>query len=197
MVRRLRRQLPRRAALLSWLPCGGFGLLAMLAVQAASAQGAGGEVSTTSSSYGDWLLRCESRRVETRTVKACEVSAQATVKGENGASGTAAILAFGRHPDKAGWQIAFQLPIIVWLPTGAKLGIGDGPPLLEASFFACRPTLCSAAATVTESVFAPLLAATSDLAITYRAQTQQVVKVTLSAKGLPDALAALEKDMKN
>ena len=195
MVRRPGASLWRRAMPRLGLSRAGLGLLAALAAPAASAQGPGNEVTTTSASYGDWLLRCEGRRIEARTVKACEVSAQATVKGENGASGTAAILAFGRHPDKPGWQVAFQLPIIVWLPAGAKLGIGDGAPLIEASFFACRPTLCSAGATVADSVFAPLRTAASDLAISYRAQTQQAVKVTLSVKGLPDALAALDKEM--
>lgn len=181
-----------RTALRSWLLRGGF---CLLAAQAATAQTPGNAVSTTSASYGNWLLRCESRQVETKTVKACEVSTNVTVKGENGASGTAAVVAFGRHPDKEGWQVALQLPIIVWLPTGAKLDIGDEAPLVDANFVACRPTLCSAGATVADSVIARLRSATTDLSINYRAQTQQAVKVTLPVNGLSDALTALSNEV--
>lgn len=181
-----------RTRLRSWLLQGG---LCLLAAQAATAQTPGNTASTTSATYGNWLLRCESRKVETRTVKACEVSTNVTVKGENGASGTAAIVAFGRHPDKEGWQVALQLPIIVWLPTGAKLGIGDEAPLVDATFVACRPTLCSAGATVGDTVIARMRSATTDLTVNYRAQTQQAVKVTLPINGLSEALTALGKEI--
>ena len=195
MVRRVSDMHRRGAALRSGLARGGFGLLVLAMAQTAAAQAPNNPISTTSASYGNWQLRCESRKVEARTVKACEVSTNVMVKADNGTSGTAAIVAFGRHPDKEGWQVALQLPIIVWLPTGAKLGIGDEAPLVEASFVACRPTLCSAGATVADAVIARLRAATSDLTVAYRAQTQQAVKVTLSVKGLPEALAALGKEM--
>ena len=192
MVKRMSDRARSRTRLRSWLLQGGF---CLLAAQAATAQTSGNAVSTTSASYGNWLLRCESRKVEAKTVKACEVSTNVTVKGENGASGTAAIVAFGRYPDKEGWQVALQLPIIVWLPTGAKLGIGDEAPLVEASFVACRPTLCSAGATADDAVMARLRSATTDLSVNYRAQTQQAVKVTLPVNGLADALAALGKEI--
>lgn len=192
MVKRMSDRARSRTRLRSWLLQGGF---CLLAAQAATARTSGNAASTTSASYGNWLLRCESRKVEAKTVKACEVSTNVTVKGENGASGTAAIVAFGRYPDKEGWQVALQLPIIVWFPTGAKLGIGDEAPLVEASFVACRPTLCSAGATAGDAVMARLRSATTDLSVNYRAQTQQAVKVTLPVNGLADALAALGKEI--
>lgn len=152
-------------------------------------------VSTTSVTYGNWRLRCESHRVEAKTVKACEVSTTATAKGENGANGTAAIVAFGRHPDRPGWQVALQLPIIAWLPTGAKLGIGHEAPLAEAPFVACRPPPCSAGATVADQPLERLQAATIDLTVIYRAQAQQTVKVGIPHKGLADALKAHGSEM--
>lgn len=62
-----------------------------------------------------------------------------------GAAGVETVLV-DRHNDHV--FVALLDQVAIWLPAGARLGNCEGAPLIEASFFACRPTLCSAGATV-------------------------------------------------
>jgi invasion protein IalB len=76
------------------------------------------EPTSTTASFGDWVLRCQ--KIE--AVRACEVGQSITVQGQ---SGPIAQLAIGRPAPKEKLRLTIVLPNNVTLTAPVRLGTGE------------------------------------------------------------------------
>jgi invasion protein IalB len=94
----------------------------------------------TTATYEDWIVRCETRP-GSPPQKICEMVQFTHVKGR---TGVLTQIAVGRpvrgHPIK----LVIQVPIGVWLPSGATLAPGGSNGNISATFKRCVPSACFA-----------------------------------------------------
>lgn len=166
--------------------------LAVALVTGAYAQ----QETTSSTTFDSWIMGCTTRTdKENKTVKACEVRSTLVVKDQKtNQEGVAAVLSIGKLASDKTVQAAVQLPISAVLNIPVKITGADDKAILELSFVACQPQMCTATGPVTDAQLAALRKVGDKIFIAYRNQAGQDVKVDASTKGLNAALDALLKE---
>ena len=148
--------------------------------------------SSTTATYGDWVLRCF--RVEDAAAgpKLCEVVQVLRMQGQTAA---VAQIAFGRPQKAAALRMTVVLPHDVAFPSVVRVVGGETEPgLLDLSWRHCLPAGCLADAEVPAVALTRLrtVAATAGIAVTTAAGKE--VRLPISLAGLPQALDAIAKD---
>lgn len=146
------------------------------------------QASTSSSTFDDWLVRCETRPP---APKACEAVQAIAARNPQQQQNVIAEIVFGRLAKSDPVKLVIQLPPGVWLPAGASLVIDD--KTLAAVFTRCLQT-CMAEAEVKADLVQLLRGRTKTEPgrLEFEDGARRKVAVPVSFKGLSAALAARE-----
>ena len=145
---------------------------------------------STSATYGDWVLRCNRVDIENQTQHVCEVAQTIIIQGQQA---PLAELAIGRIKKTDPLRVTVVLPINVSFPSAPQVNL-DGHPALELMWKRCLPNGCFADASPKDEVFRGWRAAKTNGRIETKDAFGRNVVVTISFRGLAQALDALNKE---
>ena len=162
---------------------------AILAVQTAAVSAQPAPQQTTAT-YEDWIVRCETKPGPP-VAKTCEMVQFTQVKGQQG---VLTQIAIGRPVKGQPIKLVIQVPISVWLPTGAKLVPDSRDVGVSATFKRCIPTACFADVDIKEDTIRKFKAATDSGKLQFQDANQKDVALPVSFKGFGTAYDALSKE---
>lgn len=147
--------------------------------------------SSTTATYGDWVLRCF--RIEDATAgRLCEV---VQVLRSQGQSGAVAQIAFGRVPKGRGLRMTVVLPHDVSFPSVVRVIVGDGEAsLFDLAWRHCLPSGCLADAEVPAASLERLRTAGVAAGLVVTTAAGKAVRLPVSLSGLSQALDAAGKE---
>lgn len=154
--------------------------LLLLACGTASAQ------QRTSATYDDWTVRCEIRD----QAKTCELAQTIQLQGQ---ANPIAQIAIGRVNKTDPVKVVVQVPINVWLPTGAKLASDDKDAGVAMTYKRCVAGTCFADADVKDETIKKWRALTENGKLVFKDASQQDIAIPVSFKGLGQAFDAMAK----
>lgn len=159
--------------------------------------------STTTATYGDWILRCvtltpqsdakANGKTATPSGQNCEIVQTIQVKGQ---TKPIAQVAFGHLPGQSDLIMTAVLPVNVLLPgmvhvsSNAKTG-NEEKGGLDLAWTRCVPVACFADAKPTQPVLDVMRAEMSGQ-LTFKDATGRTIALPLSWKGFTNALTALK-----
>jgi invasion protein IalB len=149
------------------------------------------EPQSTSATYGDWVLRC-SRVADTsgQAQRVCEVAQTIIIQGQQA---PVAEVAIGRIKKADPLHVTVVLPVNVAFPSAPQINL-DGQPPLELTWKRCLPNGCFADAAPKDEVIRAWRAAKTNGRIETKDAFGRNVAVTISFRGLSQALDALNKE---
>ena len=152
---------------------------------------AGVEPTSTTASFGDWVLRCQ--KVEGAAVtRLCEVAQSLMVKGQ---SAPVAQIAMGRSSPKERMRLTVVLPVNVSFPSAPRLALGDKPEQAMAlAWKRCLPMGCFADVELTDDLMKRLRASAEGPRLGFTDGAGRDLALPFSLSGLPQALDALAKE---
>ena len=155
--------------------------------QAAPPAASAPQSSTSTATFDDWLVRCETRPPGP---KVCEAAQAIAARGANQQQSVIAEVVFGRIGKTDPMKLIVQLPPGVWLPSGASFTVGDGPAV--ALIFTRCTQACVAEAELKPEFVQTLRGwtKTDPARLEFEDGAQRKVALNVSLKGLPAALAA-------
>lgn len=154
------------------------------------------QTATSNTAFDSWVMSCSSHAEKDKpTTKACEIRSTVVVQDKQSTQqGVAVVVAIGRILPEQKLQFVAQLPINSVLNIPVKITGKDDKAIVELTYAACQPQLCTATGSLTEAQISALRKAGDILFVVYRNQAGQDVKVEVSTKGFAAALDALVKE---
>jgi invasion protein IalB len=145
------------------------------------------QASTSTSTFDDWVVRCETRPP---APKVCEAAQAIAARGPNQQQSVVAEVVLGRVGKSDPLKLIVQLPAGVWLPSGVSFAVGDtlAIPLVY--------TRCTQACVAETEIKPELVQAlrgwtkTDPARLEFLDGAQRKVEINVSLKGLPAALMA-------
>jgi invasion protein IalB len=151
------------------------------------------EPDQTTANYGDWALRCVRTGEGAAATRACEVLQALSVKGQQQ---PLARVAFG-SPDKAeALRLTLMIAPAVSLEEVPRLILGakGTAPAMSLAWRRCLPAGCFADGALTPAVLKQLRQKDEPMEMTLKDATGKPFTLSISTRGLPQALDALAKD---
>jgi len=148
---------------------------------------AGNAPQSTTATYQDWIVRCETRE---KAPKVCEIAQGIQAQGQQG---LVAQIALGRLTKNDPFRLVIQLPAGVWLPAGVSVQFDDKTAPLALPFTRCLQ-LCVADAELKPEQVNLLRARTTRGLIVFEDGARNKVQLPLSFNGFAAALDASQKD---
>jgi invasion protein IalB len=154
------------------------------------AAAAGPQASTSTATFDDWVVRCETRPP---APKVCEAAQTIAARGPNQQQSVIAEVVFGRVGKSDPMKLIVQLPPGVWLPGGASFTIGEGTNV--ALVYTRCTQACIAEAELKPEFIQTLRGwtKTDPARLEFDDGAQHKVALNVSLKGLPAALAARDE----
>lgn len=150
------------------------------------------EPSTTSASFGDWVMRCQRAGSAEKPVRVCEVAQSVQVQGQ---AQPIAQIAVGRLGAGQPLQITALLPPNIAFPSSVRVLMDEKDATgIELSWRRCLPGACVAEAVVKEDHLRNWRGAAEPGRISFRNAAGQEIAIPLSFRGLAQALDALAKE---
>ncbi len=147
---------------------------------------------TTTSTYGDWLLRCQRVQDGAATRRNCEVAQAVSVKGQNT---PIAQIAFGRINANDPLRVTVVMPHDVSFPSTIRIAMDekDTQPT-ELAWTRCLPVGCFASGGPSADALKKWRASSESGRLIVRSGGGQDVAILFSFRGLAQALDALAKE---
>jgi len=150
------------------------------------------EPQSTSATFGDWVLRCNRTDNGAQAQRVCEVAQTIVIQGQRA---PVAELAIGRIKKADPLHVTVVLPVNVAFPSAPRIFSdakdNDG---LELSWLRCLPNGCYANASPKDDVFRSWRGSRTAGRIETKDAFGRNVVVTISFRGLTQALDALSKE---
>jgi invasion protein IalB len=144
----------------------------------------------TTATFGDWTLRCEAAAAPAKRV--CEV-AQAIA--QQGQTNPIAQVAIGKPGPGEGRRLTVVLPTNIAIITNPQVSIAKaGAAPLELSWQRCTSGACFAFVPLSDEAANVLSAQSEPGRIVYKDAADRETAISLSFRGLSQALAALAKE---
>ncbi|WP_370677324.1 invasion associated locus B family protein [Pleomorphomonas sp. PLEO] len=152
----------------------------------------GAEPGSTTATYGDWTLRCQRIGEDAKAGKVCEVVQMTQMESQRAPTTQIAI---GRLPNDDGLHLTAALPVNLSFPSEIKVSMPGAKPItLTPELRRCLPVACFADMELKADQLKMLLAAETSGTLSFRDANGQTIAVPISPRGLPQAVAALQKD---
>ena len=148
------------------------------------------EPQSTSATFGDWVLRCNRMAIGDQPQRVCEVAQTIIIQGQQA---PVAELAIGRIKKSDPLNVTVVLPVNVAFPSAPLVHL-DGQPSLELTWKRCLPSGCFADASAKDDVLRAWRAAKANGRIETKDAFGRNVVVTISFRGVSQALDALNKE---
>lgn len=145
---------------------------------------------STTATYEDWVVRCQTAQANPPQ-KSCEMVQATQMQGQ---AAPVTQIAIGRLAKTDPLRLIIHVPVNVWLATPAKLTYDDKQPGLAAAFTRCVPQGCFAETTLSDDLIKRLRARTEAGRLEFKDSTQRDVAVPVSFKGFGQAFDALMKE---
>ena len=145
------------------------------------------EPTSTTASYGDWVLRCQ----KTENARLCEVAQSLMVQGQ---ATPIAQIAVGRPSPKDKLRLTVVLPNNVSFPAPPKLVIGEKDAGLTLAWRRCLPGGCFADVLLDDEPIKRLRALTDSGRLLFSDGVGREIGLPFSMSGLSQALDALAKE---
>jgi invasion protein IalB len=141
--------------------------------------------------FGAWEMRCQRiDPADSTSPLACEVTQETLIEG---AAQPVTRIAIGRPAPDAGLTAVVQLPLGLWLPSGAGIDLGTAGGSHALQVLRCVPQGCIAELPLTDAMIAALSDdAAPQSALSFEMQPGSPARVPLVHTGFADALAALQ-----
>jgi invasion protein IalB len=166
-----------------------------VAASATPAKDAGNnpQASTSTSMFDDWVVRCETKPP---APKVCEAVQTIATRNQQQQQNAVAEVVFGRVGKSDPMKLIVQVPPGMYLPAGIRLVVDDKTPPLTATFTRCLQT-CMAEAEIKPDAVQLLKSRTKAEPgrLEFEDGAHHQVKLPVSFKGLPAALAAREEQV--
>ncbi len=141
--------------------------------------------------FGAWEVRCE--RIDpgvTTGLLACEMVQATAMQGQDQ---PITQIAIGRPTPDAALTAVIQLPLGMWLPSGAVLDLGEGGGPHAISILRCLPNGCLGELPLTDVMRATLSdASLTGSALQFEMQAGTPARVPVVHQGFSAAIASLE-----
>lgn len=162
------------------------------AAPAASPAPVSNDPETTTSTYGDWLLRCQRVQDANGSRRNCEVAQAVSVKGQNA---PIAQIAFGRINANDPLRVTVVTPHDVSFPSTIRIAMDekDTQPT-ELAWTRCLPVGCFASGGPSADALKKWRASSESGRLIVRSGGGQDVAILFSFRGLAQALDALAKE---
>ena len=148
------------------------------------------EPKTTTATYGDWTVRCETRPGE-KAKRLCEVVQTLQVQGQQA---PVAQVAFGRPEGAGELHLIAALPVNVTFPSSVRVGTDDKDQHpLDLQWRRCLPGGCFADAPANEEALGRWRTAPAPGRLQFKDAAGREVVLPLSFRGLAQALDGLGK----
>eukprot|EP01037_Dinobryon_pediforme_P014073 gene14073-14191_t len=147
-----------------------------------------GEPTTTTASFGDWLMRCQRMPEGANPAKICEVAETIQVQGQ---PAPIAQIAIGRVTMDKPLNITVVLPSNTIFPSVVHVGTKDKDR--ELAWTRCLQGGCFAEASLSEDVLKAWRGAAEAGKLTFKDASGRDIAFPVSFKGLAQALDALAK----
>jgi invasion protein IalB len=147
------------------------------------------EPSTTTASFGDWVLRCQRVGESEAGTRVCEVAQAMQVQGQKT---PIAQIAIGRAAVGEPLRVTLVLLPDVSFPSSAQV-VGDGA-VLDLPWRRCLPSGCFADAVAKDDLLKRWRGLTEPGRIVVKSASGREVAIPLSFRGLAPALDALAKE---
>lgn len=142
---------------------------------------------STTATYQDWIVRCETRA---EGPKVCEIAQGIQAQGQQG---LIAQIALGRVTRNDPFRLIIQLPPGVWLPTGVNLQFEDKTAPIALPFTRCLQ-VCIADLELKPEQINVLKGRTARALIAFEDGARNKVQLPISFNGFAAALDASQKD---
>jgi invasion protein IalB len=158
--------------------------------QAQQTTAQGGEPQSTTATYADWVVQCQTR-AGTPPEKLCEMAQVTQLQGKNVPFSRIAV----GHPAKdQPIKLVAQLPVNASFATAVRIQTGDTDPGLTAPFARCVPGGCFAEFDLKDETLKKLRAASGGGKLSFADAGGHDVAVPLSFNGFAQAYEALLKE---
>ncbi|MDJ0387706.1 invasion associated locus B family protein [Roseomonas sp. E05] len=147
----------------------------------------------TSSSYGDWVVRCENRAAEgtTSASRICEM-AQGV---QNQQQQPIAQIAVGRLARSQPWRLIVAVPANVFAPGATRLLPEEGGQPVPLQLRTCTPANCTLEAELTEALQRRLRSREGGMGrIEYKLANESDMSIPVSFRGFGTAFDALQRE---
>lgn len=150
------------------------------------------EPQSTSATYGDWVLRCNRMESSGHAQRVCEVAQTIVIQGQHA---PVAELAIGRIKKADMLRVTVVLPVNVTFPSAPRI-FSDAKDAegLELSWVRCLTNGCYADATPKDEIFKSWRGSKTAGRIETKDAFGRNVVVTISFRGISQALDALNKE---
>ena len=168
-----------------------FAIPAMAQQAQAPKPPAGPEPTSTTASFGDWVLRCQ--KLENGTVtRVCEVAQSLTVQGQ---AQPIAQIAMGRTSAKERMRLTVVMPVNVSFASAPRVALGDKPEQgVALAWKRCLPMGCFADVELSDGLLKRLRAPVEGPRLAFTDGAGRDLALPFSLSGLPQALDALAKE---
>jgi len=147
----------------------------------------------TSSSYGDWVVRCENRAAEGSAPagRICEM-AQGV---QNQQQQPIAQIAVGRLLRSQPWRLIVAVPVNVFAPGAARLLPEEGGQAVPLQLRLCTPVSCTLETEMTEALQRRLRGREGGMGrIEYKLANESDMSLPVSFRGFGTAFDALQRE---
>lgn len=146
------------------------------------------EPSTTTASYGDWVLRCE--QPSQNAARVCEIVLTIQIQGQGA---PIAQVAVGRLGDGEPLRATALLPTSVSFPSTVQITAAADDKPVELNWQRCLPNGCFAYAPVTDEQLEQWRVTAKPGRLTFQDASGRQVALPVSYRGVTQALIALNK----
>ncbi|MCQ4161573.1 invasion associated locus B family protein [Roseomonas sp. GC11] len=147
----------------------------------------------TSSSFGDWIVRCENRPPE-GTIPASRLCEMAQGV-QNQQQQPIAQIALGRLARNQPWRLVVAVPVNFHGPTGMRLAPEEGGQPLALQLRSCTPQNCTLEVELTEALQRRLRAREGGMGrFEYRLANEAEMAIPVSFRGFGQAFEALQRE---
>ncbi len=151
-----------------------------------------GEPNSTSASFGDWVMRCQRLGTGAETLRTCEVAQQIHAQEQQS---PVAELAIGRIKKSDPMRLTFVLPVNITFSNPPSFSAsGEQQEPLDLGWRKCLPGGCFADAPLKDDMLQRWKKLTNGGRIIWKDASGRDLAVTLSFRGLAQALDAMGKE---
>lgn len=147
----------------------------------------------TTATFGDWVLRCETRPVSAPNGPGRQCELLQSLQDQRGQP--VAQFAFGRTTRNGPMRIVLLIPANITVAAPMRLNLEDGGQPLPITLRACGPRGCVADAELNAATIARIRGREAQGRLEYRDATNGEVTLPFSSRGFGQALDALAREM--
>ncbi|MFY9657714.1 MAG: invasion associated locus B family protein [Methylocystis sp.] len=146
---------------------------------------------TTSATFGDWTLRCQTTPAP-QSRRSCEIVQNVMIQNQ---TAPFAMIAFGKPTPDDSLHVTVVVPVNVTFPSSVRIALDEKDPQpAELSWARCLPAGCFASAVPKEEGLKKWRTTAGPGRVTFKSASGQDVAMQISFRGLPQALDALAKE---